>query len=167
MPRSKGTKWRARQEEYRAAVRSSGPTTRRRRTRQRSEIPSCRVATGCRGSVHRSYPIFDRATFPSERRVRSIATRSAVLVFVALFRLISVLVSFRTFNREPGKDTAEQGWLGMWRKASRTERDPESYGMNLRPALRYRSLLRRGEGGERRRDAPELPAHTRPCNPRP
>lgn len=70
-------------------------------------------------------------------------------------------------NRGSGKDKAKPGRTGMWRKASRTERGLESYGVNLRLAFRCHSPPHREQGEERWRDAPKPPARTCPCNPRP
>lgn len=55
----------------------------------------------------------------------------------------------------------------MSQKVSRIERGPESYEVNLRPVFRCHSPPHREQGEERWRDAPEPPARTRPCNPRP
>ena len=111
----------------------------------------------------------------------NIPEQSQIVIFDCAFLLrASFVPSFCTlacsswslfsliFNREWGTNRAERGRIGMWEKASRIKRDPESYGMNLGPIPRsYRSPPRHGKGEERRRDAPEPPARTRPCNPRP
>ena len=55
---------------------------------------------------------------------------------------------YRLTNRELGIDRAELGRIGMWQKASRIERGLESYGVNLRPALRCHSLPHREQGEE-------------------
>jgi len=87
------------------------------------------------------------------------------------FFIFHTLAAFRfqhcLTNRESGRDRAEPGRIGMWQKASRTERGLESYGVNLRLALRCHSPPHCEQGEERRRDVPEPPARTRPCNPRP